>query len=466
VEPGGAILHKLLLVGILASSASARAQSEPDAEGNAPEAEAAAASEAETPASAAEPAPPLRDSLPASKQDGEVKPEGDTKDPASREVAEELPSQPDELLEVHAFVSQGAMWSTDNNYLALSEGGTFEFAEAGINVTRPISERLRAGIQLYARDLGPNENYDARFDWFYLDYRFEDWLGLRAGRAKTPFGLFNESNDVDAARTFVLLPQSVYPTASRDFLLAVTGFHLYGFVPIGAAGALDYRLYAGTNHLAAASRPSSPIQVDSLSTRYVVGGQLMWELPVEGLRLGGSAQKIKIDGSLAADAALYQSLIDSGDLDPTFSGVFGYDLGALLGVVSLEYERGDLHTAAEFSRWMVDLDSDLPVLLPRNQLESDRFHVMASYHVAPWLTPGAYYAALFPNIDNRKGRENYQHDLAATLRFDLTANWLLKVEGHFMRGTADLNSSLNGNRPKTELERDWALLLGKTTVYF
>jgi hypothetical protein len=25
---------------------------------------------------------------------------------------------------------------------------------------------------------------------------------------------------------------------------------------------------------------------------------------------------------------------------------------------------------------------------------------------------------------------------------------------------------LNGNRPKTELERDWALLLGKTTVYF
>ena len=67
----------------------------------------------------------------------------------------------------------------------------------------------------FTHDLGPLGNYRTRFDWFYLDYRFWDWLGVGAGRTKVPFGLYNESSDVDAARVPVLLPQSVYP-ASKD----------------------------------------------------------------------------------------------------------------------------------------------------------------------------------------------------------------------------------------------------------
>ena len=95
--------------------------------------------------------------------------------------------------------------------------GSFEFAEVGINFTKALSDRLRLGVQLFARDLGPIGNYDAKFDWFYLDYRLSDWLGLRAGRVKLPFGLYNEINDVDAARVPILLPQSVYSTRNRDY---------------------------------------------------------------------------------------------------------------------------------------------------------------------------------------------------------------------------------------------------------
>src|SRR5262245_49271682 len=102
-------------------------------------------------------------------------------------------------VEIHAFVSQGALYTTDNNYLAHTEDRpSLEFSEAGLVVSRQLDDRLRAGLQLFARDLGPSGNFEVKLDWFYIDYRWRDWLGLRAGRVKLPFGLYNDTVDVDA----------------------------------------------------------------------------------------------------------------------------------------------------------------------------------------------------------------------------------------------------------------------------
>jgi hypothetical protein len=120
------------------------------------------------------------------------------------------PEYREPLVDVHAFVSQGFIKSTDNEYLAKSRRGSFEFSEVGVNLTRALGDKLRVGMQLFTRDVGPIGNYGARFDWFGLDYHFFDWLGVRAGRTKLPYGLYNETSDVDAARVPVLLPQSVY----------------------------------------------------------------------------------------------------------------------------------------------------------------------------------------------------------------------------------------------------------------
>ena len=68
---------------------------------------------------------------------------------------------------------------------------------------------------------------------------------------------------------------------------------------------------------------------------------------------------------------------------------------------------------------------------------------MVTYHVTPWFTPGAYYSVYYPNTDRRHGRENRQRDLALTFRFDLNQHWLLKLEGHWLNGTAALDKSLN-----------------------
>lgn len=414
----------------------------------------------ETPPAQAEP-PASVEALPAA----EVPPTEDS--PAARVEAPPAETPPPDVpfIDIHAFVSQGFLWTTDNNYLASSESGSVEFTEAGINFTKALTPDLRVGLQLFARDLGPIGNYSAKFDWYYLDYRWTDWLGVRAGRVKLPYGLYNEVSDIDAARTFVLLPQGLYPTRNRDFLLAQTGIEIYGFGSLGGAGALDYRLYVGTIFLETDTAPGSP-EVEALSVPYVTGGRLFWHLPLEGLRAGGSVQILKLEGTLLYDSDTWMPLQMMGSLPATFDGNVDFDLPATLWAGSIEYAAYDFLFAVEYGRWHVKPESSAPVLFPEEDTTSERAHVMLSYRVTNWFEPGAYYSLYFPDVDDRKGREAQQHDVALALRFDLNSFWLVKVEGHVLSGTASLESRLNDGRSKDELKRNWGLLLAKTTAYF
>lgn len=376
-------------------------------------------------------------------------------EPESNETPFAAPSA-----EVHGFVSQGFIKTTRNNYLAESKRGSFEFSEVGLNVTATPMDNLRIGAQLFAHDLGPLGNYSTRFDWFYLDYRFRDWLGLRAGRTKIPFGLYNETNDVDAGRVPILLPQSVYPIQNRDFLLAQTGGELYGTVPLGGAGDVEYRGYGGTLFMDPADNQNT---FSNPSVPYLLGGRLMWQTPVDGLQAGGSLQSLRLDGDVAPTelAALKaQGTVPAGVNSASFS------IHALLGIASVEYSAHDLLLATEYSRWRSRIESDVPTLVQKEQSISERFYVMGSYRVSPWFVPGVYYSLLFSDIDLRRTPGKYQHDVTGTLRFDINPHWLVKLEGHFMHGTGALSTSLNGNAPLDTLAPNWGLFLIKTTAYF
>jgi hypothetical protein len=365
-------------------------------------------------------------------------------------------------VEIHGFVSQGFIKSTSNNYLAESERGSFDFTEVGINFTSALSDRLRIGLQLFAHDLGPLGNYKPQFDWFFLDYRFLDELGIRVGRTKLPYGLYNETNDIDAARVPILLPQSVYPVQNRDFLLAQTGAELYGLVPIGGAGELEYRLYGGTIFLDV----SDSEEVTSFEVPYLFGGRLMWMTPADGLQLGASVQTLRVDLEVELEPDQIQQLEALNAVPPGFDGTVSAEVPAVLWVASAEYSAHELLLSAEYSRWRTELESTLPILFPEETTVSERYYVMASYRVAPWFTPGVYYSVLYPDVDERGGRDKKQHDLALSFRYDLNEHWLFKVEGHYMHGTAALNSDLNGGAERNTLRKEWGVLLLKTTAYF
>lgn len=368
-------------------------------------------------------------------------------------------------VDVHGFVSQGFFITTDNNYLARSERGTFEFNEVGLNFTKSITDDLRVGMQLFARDLGPIGNYKPQFDWFYLDYHFRDWLGLRAGRTKLPFGLYNEDSDIDAARVPILLPQSVYPTTQRDFLLAQTGFELYGYVPLAGAGALDYRLYGGTIFVDSTSLAAPGATVKNVDVPYLAGGRAMWHTPLDGLRAGGSLQALRLNVDYTFDAATLAALKQDAVVPANFNGIFKYEVPALLAVGSIEYAAHDILLAAEYSRWKIGYSTE-PQIVPDGDVTSTRWYVMGSYRAATWVSPGLYYSLLQDGRPGPNTRDKYQQDAAFTLRFDITNNWLVKLEEHYLRGTAALTAGLNSGQSPATLTREWGLFMLKTTAYF
>jgi hypothetical protein len=368
-------------------------------------------------------------------------------------------------VQVHAFVSQGVIKTTANDYLAESERGSFEFTEVGINFSKSVSEKLRIGMQIFAHDLGPLGNYKPTFDWYYLDYRFFDWLGVRAGRTKIPFGLYNESADVDAARVPILLPQSIYPIDHREYLLAQTGGEVYGNRRLGPAGELEYRAYGGVLDLGVPTAPTPGITVSNFEMPYVYGGRLMWLTPLEGLSAAGSYQALRFDWDYNVAPELIMPLQGLGLLPAGFGGTLPVQFRVKLWVASAEYLAGNLAVAAEYSRWTGKFNSGAPKLLPP-RVVNERFYGMVSYRVAPWFTPGTYYSGYYPNRKERHGRAAYQHDIALSFRFDLNEHWLLKAEGHYMIGTAALEPSLNDGKDRSLLEKDWAAFLLKTTAYF
>ncbi|HMJ10940.1 MAG TPA: porin, partial [Polyangiaceae bacterium] len=368
-------------------------------------------------------------------------------------------------VEIHAFVSQGFIKTTNNNYLASSERGSFEFTEVGLNVTKQLTDELRVGVQLFAQDLGPSGNYAPRMDWYYLDYRFFDWFGIRAGRTKIPFGLYNEFNDIDAARVPILLPQSVYPIDHRDFLLAQTGGELYGNVPLGTLGTLEYRAYGGTLHIDTPPPPSPGIEVEDAEVPYVFGGRVMWAPPITGLQIGASAQALRFDWDYQIDPVLIPILQGVTLLPADFANPLAVKFRVKLWVASLEYQRGDLLFSAEYSRWIGEFESVAPKLLAPKTV-NERYYAMLSYRVAPWFTPGVYFSVYLPNVDERDARKDYQRDLALSFRYDLNPHWLLKIEGHYMNGTAALAPALNDGTAVQKLSKDWGVLVLKTTAYF
>lgn len=151
-----------------------------------------------------------------------------------------------ESIQVHGFASQGFLSSTQNNFMGNdTKSGSTEFRDIGLNLNWAASDHLRLGGQLYMREFGDYSEDDVQIDWALIDFRPIDQLGVKIGKIKLPFGLYNEQRDTDFLRSMIFLPQSIYDETRRDIYLAYVGMGLYGNAPIKDWGDLDYHLFYG-----------------------------------------------------------------------------------------------------------------------------------------------------------------------------------------------------------------------------
>jgi hypothetical protein len=113
----------------------------------------------------------------------------------------------------------------------------------------------------------------------------------------------------------------------------------------------------------------------------------------------------------------------------------------------------------------------LAPVTPHAILDQERWYVQAEYRFSDLVQAAFYYSYLFDRQDQAKvdagempAHGSYMKDWSTSLRFDLTDAWLLKLEFHYVDGTAQVYAIENQNYP--DLKRFWTLFAAKTTVTF
>ena len=361
-------------------------------------------------------------------------------------------------LDFHGFVSQGFIYSSDYNYLGDSSRGSFRFTEAGLNVSLNPFPRTRIAAQGFTYDIGQAGQYDLLLDYALAEYTFNDYAGIRAGRIRRPEGIYNDIQDVDLARTWVLLPQGMYNARWRDSYLSVDGGEFFGALPLSAAGNLSYELYYGLQRpqldgglaLQKANLPPFSKLVWINSPR-MGGGQLWWSTPLNGLRAGVA---LNYDQDL-----MFRT--EAGRLSKGSPFTQHY---------SLEYLWKSWTFQAEYLRYIIDYQNSgggLPN--STKHLEPDTWYFGGAYRFNKWIETGGYYTEYYADANNRSGAglpmpsDAYQKDAALSFRFDPTDWWIFKIEGHYIRGTAQLFDNVNN---PVRNGNCWWMLAVKTTLSF
>jgi hypothetical protein len=367
-------------------------------------------------------------------------------------------------LEIHGFLSQGYLKSFDNNVFAGTRDGTFQFNEVGLNVNTDLTDRLHAGIQFFARDLGKFGNNTVDIDWAYADYRWKDWLGARLGRLKVPYGLYNETRDLDMLRVPIFLPQGLYGEVMRDISLAGQGGGLYGYLP----GGLNYAILLmetsieNDDSMAQYMEEQAHAKLMGVEASALWSGQIEWNLPFEGLRLSASMQRFDLH-------LLYQITEETPwaqDWLPVGTE-FKYHLNDMTSVnLALEYTSGRFLFATEYEYEEVEVSNDFDQASHEKQ---GSYYGAVAYRLTDWLEIGTYYHVYYPNLDDRNGEtleaqkyRAWQKDTALTLRLDFNDHWTMKLEGHAINGAALFFARDNPDGVKEESY----LLALKTTYNF
>lgn len=373
-------------------------------------------------------------------------------------------------LDFHGFVSQGFLYSGSYNYLSDdTKNGSFQFAELGLNVSMNPFPRTRIAVQGFDFDVGNVGQYDPFLDYALVEYTVNDEVGIRAGRIRRPGGIYNDIQDIDLARTFVLLPQGMYDARWRDWSANLDGGELFGSIPLGKVGSLTYAAYAGMVKMpdnGGISRYLNYSWPAGNSLRGIdptpfFGTQLWYNPPVDGLRFGAAFSY--------ADNFSYTMNIPLTALGIPAPGTTPFHAFGNVPIqqYSAEYLWKNWTFQAEFYTYNANGNyqaRDFPAS-GKTYDHPETWYVAASYRFNQYVEAGAYYTQFHQLAPQAIPSQSRQNDAALSLRVDVKPWWIVKIEGHVIEGTALLRD--NANNPIASQNNDpWFLLAVKTTFSF
>jgi len=357
--------------------------------------------------------------------------------------------------QLHGFAAQAYALSDGNNYVGDSLDGSLDFYELGLNGSAGLGP-LTISAQGLVRRFGEQDDGDLRLDYGFLDYRafssMDATAGVRLGRVKNYYGLFNDTRDVVFTRPGIVLPSSVYFEGAgiRSILFSSDGGQLYGGYGFG-----DH--YASLNVTLARDDTASRQE-----KRILFGGgtNIPGDIQINDLvvaRLmdewGGGTWRAALSyvhGRIEIDAA--PGVPVSGYLD------------ADVYVASLRHSSERYSITAEYALTAVDGVADPGGKI---QTRSDGVYAQLDYRVADEWTGMLRYDLYFPDRNDRDGRDyeaetggdphsRYSRDLTVGVNWLPDPHWGVWAEYHWIQGSAAVPHIENMGRT---IESDSALLL-------
>jgi hypothetical protein len=355
-----------------------------------------------------------------------------------------------DYIQMHGFVSQGFYKSNENNIYGRSKDGSFQFNEIGMNFTADFYTNLRAGLQFMYRDLTEN-NAKVGIDWAYGDLSFKDWLGLRSGIIKIPFGFYNEIRDIDKLRTFIFLPQSVYNENWRDSFKSIEGLSLYGnFSTI--IGDLSYQFLGGLikipkNGRLAKESAFGIININEVKEKNSYVANIQWTPPIENFGLNFSWMNMDFD--------IYgtNNFMPNEAINPVWdTDIFTF---------SAKYEPGKFTIVSELTNYDLNVSNfEFTNPATNNKITFEPFTSLGyygaiSYQIFDFMEIGTYYSEFYFDKDDKDGEKfaqmgqpnfrAFSKDLDFTINIDYKKNFSFKIEAHKIKGVAGTFPDENTN---------------------
>jgi hypothetical protein len=360
-------------------------------------------------------------------------------------------------LQLHGFLSQGAVITSDNNFLGQSNKQVSpDFREIGVNASlRPTSDvQLSAG--LLSHTAGATDNGELRLDYGLIDWTVssneQGRSGIRLGRVKNAYGLYNKTRDVPFTRPSILLPQSIYFERTRNVTVASDGAELY-LDRYGEAGSLFVTFALGQPQIGSVA---SKVALVGLIPNGSFESKLM---PIFQVIYEGDGDKYRLGFTTLLLDARYnpgvRDVLQAGQIKFT-PKVFSAQYNAELWNLTSEYALRPVSTRS--------LGPNSPDAINYGQ----SYYVQGSYRLAPKWEALLRYDVMYADSEDRDGKAfaaathrpgftRFAKDWTAGIRFDLTPEFMLRAEYHRVDGTGYLPVQDNPN-PSALVQR-WDMFM-------
>lgn len=359
-------------------------------------------------------------------------------------------------LEIHGSMAQGYVISDGNNAFGSSTNGSTELNEVALNFRTSVTPAVLISAQAMARKSGGSDDGRMRLDFAQLDYQFYTGLrgdaGLRLGRLKNPYGLYNDSRDVVFSRPGITLPASVYfeGVGLRDLFFSSDAGQLYGHWISG-----DY----ASDVIVGLSRTFDA--TDDFK-RSLSSGPLDGAIKIRNFTVAQWLNEWDSGRYRAGLSYLGANVFFEPD-DPALSFA-RFKIAADIGVVSLQYQSELSALTFEYMVYATKIDS----ARGDSRSKGDGAYLQYRYLLAEDWAALTRYDLTYSNRNDRDGRDyaagnpnrqrhsRFSRDHMVGLQWTPTLNWGVFAEYHYIDGTANVSSADNQGR---ERERYWQTLL-------